>query len=231
MREPSQAPHHTPPQSGAGASASNAGVPDAAAAAAQAAADGDITPRRLYLVYTKVTLLGFGGTFFWIRRELVDELKWLTEAEFAELFALGQLIPGGANLFNMSLLVGHRFAGWRGALAAGAGFVSVPFFVMVGAALLYLAFGSQPLVNKALAGMTSVVVGMMIVNAWKVARANPRRLQPWLLTVLAFAAIGLARWPLVSVMVVLAPLATGLAWRELAARGAAAPQRAGTGER
>ena len=89
-----------------------------------------ITPWKIYLVYTKITLVGFGGTMFWIRRTFVDDLKWFSEAEFAEYLALGQLIPGGANLYNMALLIGHRFAGVRGAFAAGAGFISVPFFVM-----------------------------------------------------------------------------------------------------
>ena len=45
-----------------------------------------------------------------------------------------------------------------GAIAAGCGFISVPFFVMVAAAMLYVHFGAQPLVNKALSGMFAVVV-------------------------------------------------------------------------
>jgi len=190
----------------------------------------DITPWVLYLLYTKVTLQGFGGTMFWIRRQLVDELKWITEAEFAEYFALAQLIPGGTNLFNMTLLIGHRFAGVRGAAAAGAGFVSAPFFVMVGAALLYLHFGAQPLVNKALTGMSAVVVGLMVANAWKMAHAIPRRLRPWLFSLVTLASIGIARWPLVSVMLLLAPLAVGLTWRDIVAgRAAAASESSGEG--
>ena len=76
-------------------------------------------------------------------------------------------------------MIGHRFAGVRGAFAAGAGFISVPFFVMVVMALLYLQFGAQPLVNKALSGMFAVVVGMMLANAWKMGGAVPRRWRPW----------------------------------------------------
>mgnify|MGYP002632404359 CR=1 FL=1 len=180
-------------------------------------AERGITPWMLYLLYTKITLMGFGGTMFWIRRCLVDERKWFTESEFAEYFALGQLIPGGANLFNMALLVGHRFAGVRGAVAAGLGFVSMPFFVMVVAALLYVQFGAQPQVNKALAGMFAVVVGMMIANVFKMSQGMPRRLRPWLFTLVTFAAVGLARWPLVSVMAVLVPIAVAVAWRDIAA--------------
>ena len=176
-----------------------------------------ITPWKIYLVYTKITLVGFGGTMFWIRRTFVDDLKWFSEAEFAEYLALGQLIPGGANLYNMALLIGHRFAGVRGAFAAGAGFISVPFFVMVVMALLYLQFGAQPLVNKALSGMFAVVVGMMLANAWKMGGAVPRRWRPWAFCIVTFLAVGALRLPLVWVMLAMAPVAVGVAWRDIAA--------------
>ena len=177
----------------------------------------DITPWMIYMMYTKVTLVGFGGTMFWIRRSLVDDLKWLTEAEFAEYFALGQLIPGGANLFNMALLVGHRFAGVPGAIAAGCGFISVPFFVMVATAMLYVHFGAQPLVNQALSGMFAVVVGMMLANAWKMAGSIARRWRPWVFCLLTFVGVGALRFPLVWMMLALVPPAVALAWRDIAA--------------
>ena len=186
-----------------------------------------ITPWMIYLLYTKITLLGFGGTMFWVRRSLIDDRKWITEAEFAEYFAIAQLIPGGANLYNLSLMFGHRFAGVRGAVAAGLGFICIPFFVMVTVAMLYLKFGEQPLVNKALTGMFTVVVGMMIANAYSMAKAMPRRLRAWLLSLVTFAAIGAARWPLVSVMLVLAPFAVSIAWRDIVANRLAMGNAAG----
>src|SRR4051812_31624275 len=163
-----------------------------------------LTPWRIFTFYTKATLQGFGGTFFWIRRGLIEDLKVLNEAEFAEYFALAQMLPGGANLFNMALLIGHKFGGVRGAFAAGAGFVFVPFFVMVGMAYVYLRFGGLLLVNKALSGMFAVVVGMMLSNAWKMAHAVPRRTAARLFCVITFVCIGLLRFPLVWVMLALA---------------------------
>ena len=188
---------------------------------------GVITPWMIYLLYTKITLLGFGGTMFWLRRSLIDDRKWVTEAEFAENFAIAQLIPGGANLYNLSLMFGHRFAGVRGAVAAGLGFICIPFLVMVTVAMLYLQFGEQPLVNKALTGMFTVVVGMMVANAYSMATAMPRHLRPWLFCLVTFAAIGAARWPLVSVMLVLAPFAVGVAWRDIVAKRPATGNTAG----
>jgi chromate transporter len=184
-------------------------------AAPAAALRPSLTPWQIFAFYTKVTLQGFGGTFFWIRRGLTEDLKVITEAEFAEYFALSQMLPGGANLFNMALLIGHRFAGARGALAAAAGFVFVPFFVMVGMAFLYLRYGGQPMVHKALSGMFAVVVGMMIANAWKMAHAVPRRTRARVLCIVTFVCVGALRLPLAWVMLALAPVAITLAWRDL----------------
>jgi chromate transporter len=186
-----------------------------------------MTPWQIFFFYTKVTLQGFGGTFFWIRRGLTEDLKVMTEAEFAEYFALSQMLPGGANLFNMSILVGHRLAGVRGGLAAAAGFVFFPFFVMVTMAFVYLRYGEQPLVNKALTGMFAVVVGMMIANAWKLGQALPRRARAITFCVITFVCIGALRLPLIWVMAALAPVAITLAWRDLA-RARAAKQQQGT---
>ncbi len=201
-------------------------MPDTSPASGPPATKEIITPWMIYLLYTKITLLGFGGTMFWLRRSMIEDRKWVTEAEFVEMFTVAQLVPGGANLYNLSLMLGHRFAGVRGAVAAGLGFISVPFFVMVTVALLYLEYGEQPLVNKALTGMFTVVVGLMIANAYSMAKAVPRRLRPWLFTLLTFTAIGAARWPLVSVMLLLAPFAVSVAWRDIAGERVAAAKAA-----
>jgi len=177
-----------------------------------------LTPWQLFTFYTKATLQGFGGTFFWIRRGLIEDLKVLTEAEFAEYFGLSQALPGGANLFNMALLIGHRFAGLRGAFAAGAGFVFIPFFVMVAMAHVYLRFGDQPLVHKALSGMFAVVVGMILSNVWKLGQALQKRTRARLFCLATFITVGLIRIPLIWVMAVLGPIAVTIAWRELTAK-------------
>ena len=173
-----------------------------------------VTPLELYLAYTKVSLLGFGGTLFWVHRELVERKRWLTEAEFVELLTMGQLVPG-ANIFNMALMVGHRFAGIAGAAAAGLGFMSVSFLVMISIGMLYQHFGELPVAKRALTGMTAVAAGLLLANGLKLVMGMPGRLRPWAFTLLAFGGIGLMRWPLATVVAVLAPLALAAVWREL----------------
>lgn len=186
---------------------------DSSPAAGTLAPRPNITPWMVYRTFTGTSLMGFGGTLFWARRKLVEELKWLTPAEFNETYALGQVIPG-ANMYNFAILFGYRHAGVRGAVAGALGFFSMPMFVVLAAAMFYQHFGTLPLVNKALTGMFAVVVGLTIANAYKMAQGQPRKWRPWIFSLVTFAAVGALRWPLVAVMLAMAPFAIGFAWRD-----------------
>jgi chromate transporter len=171
-----------------------------------------ITALDILKVYTRISLSGFGGTLFWVRYVLVERKGWLTEQEFVEALALGQLVPG-PSVLNMSLMISYRFAGYAGALAAGAGFLGCPFLIVIGIGMLYGRYEHIPLVQQGISGMIAVVVGLLIANGVKMASALPRHWRPWLFTLLAFAGVGVFRWPLIGVLGVLAPLGIAAVWK------------------
>jgi chromate transporter len=166
----------------------------------------------LFLTFSRITLSSFGGALFWARRGLVERQRWLTEREFVELLTLGQLLPG-ANVLNLAVMVGYRFAGWTGAAAAVAGFVGWPCLVVIGMGVLYQEYGALPQVQRALAGMSIVAAGLLLATVIKLAMVLPRHRRPWLFGILAFTGVGVMRWPLLWVMGVLAPLAVAAAWK------------------
>src|SRR5713101_477396 len=90
----------------------------------------------LFLTFSRLTLSGFGGMLFWARRALVERQRWLTEQEFVDLLALGQLLPG-PNVLNLTVMVGYRFAGCAGAAAAVAGFLGWPCLVVIALGVLH----------------------------------------------------------------------------------------------
>jgi chromate transporter len=167
----------------------------------------------IFLAFTQIALSGFGGVHFWARYVLVERRHWLTDREYVELLAMGQMLPG-PNVLNLGLMLGHRFAGVPGAFACIAGFIGWPFLVVIGIAMLYARIEHLPVVQQGLAGMSAAAVGLLIANGLKLASVLPRRWQPWLFAALAFASVGLMHWPLIAVLAVLAPLAVGVAWWE-----------------
>jgi chromate transporter len=71
----------------------------------------------LFLGFLKIGLLGFGGIAPWARHVIIEERRWLTEKEFAAILGIGQILPG-PNAMNASVMIGGRFPGVSGALAA-----------------------------------------------------------------------------------------------------------------
>src|ERR1700722_11740871 len=101
------------------------------------------TPRALFTVFLAMGLSGFGGVLPFARRALVDRHGWLTQADFTETLALCQSLPG-PNVVNLSIVVGARARGWRGALAAVSGLIGAPFLILLVLGLLYGRFGGVP---------------------------------------------------------------------------------------
>ena len=172
-----------------------------------------VGPLELFLAFAQLAMSGFGGVLPWAHRSLVERRRWLTEREFIDTLALGQLLPG-PNIGNMAVMIGYRFAGHLGAVAAYAGLMGGPFLLMIAVGLLYQQYGALPPVQQALSGMSAVAAGLILATGFKMAASLKRRWRPWLFIALALAGVGALRWPLLAVVGALAPFAVAAAWRE-----------------
>ncbi|HSW05853.1 chromate transporter [Aquabacterium sp.] len=190
------------------------------------------SPGELFRVFNRLALQGFGGVLPIAHRELVEREQWLSAQQFVELLALGQVLPG-PNIINMSIIFGDRHFGWRGALAATAGLLTVPLAIVLLLALLYQQFASQALVTSALRGMGVVAAGLVIATAVKLLATlekNPLG-KPlcYAFGAATLVMVGLLRWPMVGVVLGLGAVAMGLAWRRLAKADKAAADSRGNG--
>lgn len=172
-----------------------------------------VGPLDLFLAFSQLALSGFGGVLPWAHRTLVERKGWLTQREFVETLALGQLLPG-PNIGNMAVMIGYRFAGYPGAAAATLGLIGGPFAIMVTLGMLYSGYGALPLVQHALAGMSAVAAGLVLATGLKMAASIKRHWRPWVFLALALTGVGALRWPLLAVVGALAPFAVAAAWRE-----------------
>lgn len=173
----------------------------------------------LFRVFNRLALHGFGGVLPWAQRVLVEERRWLTREEFVEMLSFAQLAPG-PNVCNLAIMFGDRHFGWRGALVALVAMLAVPGALVLALAIVHGQLAQIPWVQRAVAGMAAVAAGLLIATAVKLARTQSAR---WLvLGALAFLGVGLLRWPFVTVLAVLVPLAIVLGWR--ASGGAASPE-------
>ena len=169
----------------------------------------------LYFTFNRLALQGFGGVLAVAQHELVERKGWLTRAEFVEMLALSQVLPG-PNVVNLALMFGDRFFGLRGALAAVGGMLVVPLVILMALTAAYAQFSHVPMVAGALRGMGAVAAGLILATAAKLGGSlRTSRLGAPLAGAFAlatFATIALLRWPLVGVIAGLGSVAVALAW-------------------
>lgn len=172
----------------------------------------------LFVSFTLLALQGFGGVLAVVQRELVEKKRWMTREEFMEDWAVAQIMPG-PNVVNLSLMVGGRYFGLKGAMAALAGMLTVPLVIVLMLALLYAQFSSHPGVAGALRGMGTVAAGLIVATGLRLAGALQKNVLGlgWcgLLGVLCFVAIAWLRLPLVYVLLGLGSVACTLAYKRL----------------
>lgn len=166
----------------------------------------------LFFGYAKVGLLGFGGVGPWSRHVIVEERKWLTEREYAEVLGLGQILPG-PNVGNAAVMIGRRFHGLAGALLATAGLYIGPLVILVTLAILYDAYGTRPGVAPFMEGVAAAAAGMVIGTAIKMGQNLRPPLELVAVGLLAIIAAAFLRLPLPVIVLVLAPLGVWLSLR------------------
>jgi chromate transporter len=170
--------------------------------------------RALFLAFLAIALSGFGGVLPFARRSLVDKHGWLTAQDFTETLSLCQSLPG-PNVVNLSIAVGARAQGWRGSLAALSGLVLGPVAIVVTLGALYDRFGNLPISRGALTGLGASAAGLVVATAARLAEPVLRQ-RFWLGAVFiaaSFIGVGVLRFPLGYVLLVLAPISVGLVWR------------------
>ena len=181
------------------------------------------TPRpasatELFFAFNRLALQGFGGVLPVAQRELVERRHWLTKTQFVEILSLGQVLPG-PNVVNLALMLGDRFFGLRGALAALGGMLAAPLVIVLALTVAYAELARIAIVAGALRGMGAVAAGLILATAIKL--MSPLRaslLGPWLAAAFAlvtFVTVALLRLPLIWVVVGLGGLAIAIAWRRL----------------
>ena len=157
----------------------------------------------LFVSFTWLALQGFGGVLAVVQRELVEKKRWMTREQFVEDWAVAQIMPG-PNVVNLSMMIGGRYFGLPGALAALAGMLTAPLVVVLLLAALYGSVADSIVAQNALRGMGAVAAGLVAATGIKLIGALNRNAMGMAtcvgLATLTFIAIALLRWPLLWVL-------------------------------
>lgn len=164
-----------------------------------------------FLAFLLLGLTSFGGPVAhlgYFHTEFVTRRKWLSEADYADLVALCQALPGPASS-QVGIAIGHRRAGLPGAIAAFIGFTA-PSLLILYAFTLGTSLWNTDLGLGILHGLKLAALAVVALAVWqmttKLAPDWPRRI----LALLAAAVVLLVPFTATPVLVIAAVAAIGL---------------------
>lgn len=119
---------------------------------------------KLFWVYFKIGLFGFGGGYAilsLIQHEVVEVNQWVTTEEFTDILAISQMTPGPVGI-NSATYIGYQVTGsvW-GAIVATLATVLPSFIIVILIARFFFAFRNNKWIKGAFEGIRPAAVGMI----------------------------------------------------------------------
>lgn len=124
---------------------------------------------QLISVFSAMSLSLFGGGYVFIpmmQEVVVESLGWLSNAEFIDGIALGQVSPGP--IMISSVFIGYKVMGITGALVATAAMFLPSGILMVAGSQMILRHSDSILFKSAMKGVYAVTIGMIFSACVKI---------------------------------------------------------------
>lgn len=125
-------------------------------------------PKNIQIIstFSGISLTLFGGGYVVIpalHELFVENLGWLTSAEFADGIAIGQITPGP--IFITATFIGYKVAGIMGALLATIAMFTPPMVLTVLLSRFVKTLNQSTLVKAAMKAVRAAVIGMIFASA------------------------------------------------------------------
>jgi chromate transporter len=141
----------------------------------------------LFLFFLKVGSVLFGSGYVllaFLRADLVERWRWLTESQLLDAVTAGQVTPGP--VFTTATFIGYVLGGLPGAIVATVGIFLPAFFFVAVSGPLVTRFRRSATAGAVLDGINAASLSLMAVVTWRLGRVA---LVDW--TTAAMLAVGL----------------------------------------
>lgn len=118
---------------------------------------------KLFITLASMSLFLFGGGYVFIpliQTIVVETNGWLTQQEFVDAIAMGQVTPGP--ILISVVFIGYKVAGFVGALVATMGIFLPPALVMIASSHLLACIKHSLILKAVLKGIRPAVIGMIV---------------------------------------------------------------------
>lgn len=130
---------------------------------------------KLFVTFMKIGAFTFGGGWAMIsiiEREICDKYHWVNKADFLDLLAVAQSMPGILAV-NISVSVGDKLKGFKGSLSAAIGTISPSFLIILIIAVFLTpeTIKNNEIISKMFMGIRPAVVALIIAPVLTTAKA------------------------------------------------------------
>lgn len=167
--------------------------------------------KTLFLTYTKIGILGFGGVAAVARHVIVEERKWLDDQEYTTYLGVGQVLPG-ANTINIAVMIGERYQGKLGSLVCVIGIMFLPAVIAVALGIAYDQLSAIPHVQVALVGASAAAAGVFLGTGLKMLGKIQKQMTDYLIIGLAIVLVAGFHVSLVTTVLALIPTSIAIKW-------------------
>ncbi len=132
------------------------------------------TVREFASYFLRLGTFGFGGPIALagaMHRDLVETRGWISESDYREGLTFAQLAPGPLAA-QLAIYLGYIQAGVRGATVVGVAFILPSFLMVLGLAMLYVAYGGLSWMQAVFYGVGAAVIGIIARSSLKLTKST-----------------------------------------------------------
>jgi chromate transporter len=141
-----------------------------------------------------INLFTIGGGYVMIpllQREIVGHYHWLTNKEFIDSIAIGQVTPGPLTIMNA--FIGYKIFGFWGSLGAVVSSYLPSIIVVTILSHYYLQFKNSWIVDSGFKGIRPAVIGLLAAVAITLGKTSVIDVPTGLIAAAAFAIIAFTK--------------------------------------
>ncbi|MFA6054664.1 MAG: chromate transporter [Thermodesulfovibrionales bacterium] len=146
------------------------------------------------LILFVVNSLTIGGGFMMLpvlHKEFVEKYHWITNQEFLDAIAIGQITPGPLTVMNA--VIGYKISGIIGAVLAMASSYLPCIIIVTLACRYYFHYKESVIVNSSFRGIKPAVIGLLAAVAIPLGNTSIVDFITFCIAVISFAVIAFTR--------------------------------------
>ncbi|PKM49056.1 MAG: chromate transporter [Firmicutes bacterium HGW-Firmicutes-7] len=138
---------------------------------------------KLFVEFFSLGIFSYGGglAILVLLQEKAIELRWLTQAQFADIVAISQSTPGPIAI-NLATFVGYTQGSILGSFIASIAVILPGTIISIIVAKFMDKFNEKPVVKAILKGLRAIVIGMIATAILNIAYVSIVNIDAYLVT-------------------------------------------------